>query len=63
MRWLVESTVIATMIKAFARFYESQSMTEKTLNLRGLRYSDVLDRCLNLSYTALVEANRSIIIP
>jgi tRNA 2-thiouridine synthesizing protein A len=25
------------MIKASARFYESQSMTEKTLNLRGLK--------------------------
>jgi tRNA 2-thiouridine synthesizing protein A len=25
------------MIKAFARFYESQPMTEKTLNLRGLK--------------------------
>jgi tRNA 2-thiouridine synthesizing protein A len=37
MRWIVESTVIATMIKAFARFYESQPMTEKTLNLRGLK--------------------------
>jgi tRNA 2-thiouridine synthesizing protein A len=25
------------MIRAFARFYESQLMTEKTLNLRGLK--------------------------
>ncbi len=25
------------MIKAFARFYELQPMTEKTLNLRGLK--------------------------
>jgi tRNA 2-thiouridine synthesizing protein A len=25
------------MIKAFARFYESHLMTEKTLNLRGLK--------------------------
>jgi tRNA 2-thiouridine synthesizing protein A len=37
MRWMVESIVIATMIRALARFYESQLMTEKTLNLRGLK--------------------------
>jgi tRNA 2-thiouridine synthesizing protein A len=36
-RMTLVSTVIATMIKAFARFYESQPMTEKTLNLRGLK--------------------------
>jgi tRNA 2-thiouridine synthesizing protein A len=37
MRWMVESIVIATMIRALVRFYESQLMMEKTLNLRGLK--------------------------
>ncbi len=38
MCWAVlESLVIATMIKGLVRFYESQLMTEKTLNLRGLK--------------------------
>ena len=34
---MVESIVIATMIKTSACFYESHPMTEKTLNLRGLK--------------------------
>src|SRR5215472_1689371 len=37
MRWWLVPIVIATMRMAFARFDESQPMTEKTLNLRGLR--------------------------
>jgi tRNA 2-thiouridine synthesizing protein A len=37
MRWMVESIVITTMIRALVRFYESQLMMEKTLNLRGLK--------------------------
>jgi tRNA 2-thiouridine synthesizing protein A len=38
MRWLLESTVIAIMISTFAGFYDCNSqMTEKTLNLRGLK--------------------------
>ncbi len=37
MRWLVESMVIADMIGAFCRFDDSDAMTEKTLNLRGLK--------------------------
>ena len=38
MRWLLESTVIAIMISTFAGFYDCASqMTEKTLNLRGLK--------------------------
>jgi tRNA 2-thiouridine synthesizing protein A len=34
---MLELPIIAIMLKAFACFYESQPMTEKTLNLRGLK--------------------------
>jgi len=37
MRWLVESSTIADMIRRFVCFYDSREMTEKTLNLRGLK--------------------------
>jgi tRNA 2-thiouridine synthesizing protein A len=37
MRWMLESTAIAGMIRRFAGFYDSNEMTEKTLNLRGLK--------------------------
>ena len=37
MRWIVESAVIVSMIKRFLCIYESRPMTEKTLNLRGLK--------------------------
>jgi tRNA 2-thiouridine synthesizing protein A len=34
---MLESTAIADMIRMFVRFYDSDEMTEKTLNLRGLK--------------------------
>jgi tRNA 2-thiouridine synthesizing protein A len=34
---MLESTAIEIMIKAFLGFYDSPAMTEKTLNLRGLK--------------------------
>jgi tRNA 2-thiouridine synthesizing protein A len=34
---MLESTAIEIMIKAFVCFYDSPAMTEKTLNLRGLK--------------------------
>jgi tRNA 2-thiouridine synthesizing protein A len=37
MRWLLESTAIAGMIGTNGGFDCSQPMTEKTLNLRGLK--------------------------
>jgi tRNA 2-thiouridine synthesizing protein A len=37
MRWMLESAPIAPMIKTLHRFYDSHEMTEKTLNLRGLK--------------------------
>ena len=37
MRWVLESTGIADMIRTFGGFYDSAEMTEKTLNLRGLK--------------------------
>jgi tRNA 2-thiouridine synthesizing protein A len=37
MRWMLESVVIATMIETLHCFYDSHEMTEKTLNLRGLK--------------------------
>ena len=37
MRWMLESTAIAIMIRMFARFDDLHEMTEKTLNLRGLK--------------------------
>src|SRR5690242_473432 len=37
MRWILESVIIATMIRPFLCIYESRSMMEKTLNLRGLK--------------------------
>jgi len=36
-RWMLESSAIADMIRAFGGFYDSAEMTEKTLNLRGLK--------------------------
>lgn len=37
MRWALDSSVIANMIRAFSGFDDSRTMTEKTLNLRGLK--------------------------
>jgi tRNA 2-thiouridine synthesizing protein A len=37
MRWMLESAPIAPMIKTLHWFYDSREMTEKTLNLRGLK--------------------------
>jgi tRNA 2-thiouridine synthesizing protein A len=37
MRCVLESLIIATMIKAEGGFDDHQVMTEKTLNLRGLK--------------------------
>jgi TusA-related sulfurtransferase len=34
---MLESSAIADMIRTFAGFYDSDEMTEKTLNLRGLK--------------------------
>jgi tRNA 2-thiouridine synthesizing protein A len=37
MRWTLVSSIIANMICAFSDFDDSQTMPEKTLNLRGLK--------------------------
>jgi tRNA 2-thiouridine synthesizing protein A len=37
MRWMLESSVIADMIRIFGRRGDTQTMAEKTLNLRGLK--------------------------
>jgi tRNA 2-thiouridine synthesizing protein A len=34
---MLESSIIADMISTFRGFYDSDEMTEKTLNLRGLK--------------------------
>jgi tRNA 2-thiouridine synthesizing protein A len=34
---MLESAAIGTMIRTFAGFYDLHEMTEKTLNLRGLK--------------------------
>ena len=37
MRWMLESSAIAHMIRSISGFAYSHAMTEKTLNLRGLK--------------------------
>lgn len=37
MRWMLKSAPIAPMIKTLHRFYDLHEMTEKMLNLRGLK--------------------------
>ena len=37
MRWMLKSSAIADMIRTFRGFDNSDEMTEKTLNLRGLK--------------------------